>query len=74
VPILTTCRRCGAEHEADRRAIVAGAWRLCPRCREADRDGEPPPRPCHQLTLGSVRRPLRAGNRPVCGRCLEVAL
>ncbi len=32
--ILVICRHCGAEFEADRRVIVAGAWRLCPACRE----------------------------------------
>jgi len=65
--ILTTCRRCGADHEPDRRAIVGGAWRLCPRCREEDRDAEPTAR------CGACGRPLRAGTRPVCGRCLGVA-
>ena len=35
--IATWCRRCGREFTADRRAIVSGAWRLCPACRD-----EPP--------------------------------
>ena len=35
--IQTWCRRCGREFVADRRAIVSGAWRLCPDCR-----AEPP--------------------------------
>jgi hypothetical protein len=32
--IATTCRRCGQELEPGREAIVAGAWRLCPDCRD----------------------------------------
>ena len=32
--ITTTCRRCGTEFEPDRRAIVTGAWRVCPDCRD----------------------------------------
>jgi hypothetical protein len=31
--VVTTCKSCGAEMEADREAIVAGLWRTCPRCR-----------------------------------------
>jgi hypothetical protein len=34
--ITTTCRRCGTEFEPGREAIVAGAWRVCPDCREGD--------------------------------------
>jgi len=37
INLSTWCRRCGAEFTADRRAIVSGAWRLCPDCRD-----EPP--------------------------------
>ena len=37
INLSTWCRRCGAEFTADRRAIVSGAWRLCPTCRD-----EPP--------------------------------
>ncbi len=40
--IITICRRCGAEFEADHRVIVAGAWRLCPACRDP---APPTPRP-----------------------------
>jgi len=31
--IATWCRRCGSEFTADRAAILAGRWRLCPDCR-----------------------------------------
>jgi len=32
--IATTCRQCARAFDADRAAIVAGTWRLCPACRE----------------------------------------
>ncbi|MDP9356365.1 MAG: hypothetical protein M3R02_13980 [Chloroflexota bacterium] len=31
--IVIRCRRCGREFVADRRAILAGRWSLCPACR-----------------------------------------
>ncbi len=31
--IVIRCRRCGREFVADRQAILAGDWRLCPMCR-----------------------------------------
>jgi len=68
MPIETTCRRCGAGFEPDRRAIAAGVWRLCPACR----DGDPDPEPAPVLTREGCRRPLRAGTRPVGGRCPRV--
>jgi hypothetical protein len=37
--IATTCRRCGTEFEPSREAIVAGAWRLCPACRDVGPPG-----------------------------------
>ena len=40
--IQTWCRRCGREFVADRRAIVAGSWRLCRDCREAPSPLGPP--------------------------------
>jgi len=41
----TWCRRCGIEVAATRDVILAGAWRLCPDCREAPPPpGPPPPR------------------------------
>jgi len=36
--VIVVCRRCGREFAPDRRAILAGRWRLCPACR----DPEPP--------------------------------
>jgi uncharacterized OB-fold protein len=60
--IITTCRACGREYEPDRRAIVAGAWRLCPDCRAA---GAPPETRCEHCG-----RPLRAGSRTICLGCL----
>lgn len=44
MPLATTCRRCGIEHEPDRAAILAGTWRHCPACR--DPDAERPPGAC----------------------------
>ena len=32
--IIATCRRCAVEFEPDRRAVVSGAWRLCPACQD----------------------------------------
>ncbi len=59
--IVTTCRHCGTEFEADHRAIVAGAWRLCPACRETAPPVPPDPR----------RLPLPDGGRTTrrCLRC-----
>jgi hypothetical protein len=34
--VLTNCKRCGVEFVPDRRAIVAGSWRLCPDCRRIE--------------------------------------
>ncbi len=31
--IVIRCRRCGREFVADRQAILAERWRLCPACR-----------------------------------------
>jgi len=45
VSIVTRCRRCGVEYEADRATILAATWRLCPRCRPpapAGPDDDPP--------------------------------
>lgn len=33
--IATRCRECHQAFDGDRAAILAGAWRLCPTCREA---------------------------------------
>lgn len=70
--IVTTCRRCRAQFAPDRRAIAAGAWRLCPGCRgdAATRPDAPDP---SAGRCGQCGRPLNAGKRTVCGRCLGVA-
>jgi uncharacterized OB-fold protein len=60
--IITTCRACGREFAPDRRAILAGAWRLCPACRNA---GAPPETRCERCG-----RSLRAGSRTICLGCL----
>ncbi len=60
--IITTCRRCYQEYEPDRRAIVAGVWRLCPTCREAEAPQE--------TRCEGCGRPLRAGSRTLCLSCL----
>lgn len=68
--IVTRCRGCGVEFEADRIAIVAGSWRLCAACRaeEERRDRRRPAAiPCQ-----GCGRPLRDPKRPVCARCLGV--
>ena len=49
--ILITCRRCGSEFEPSREAIVAGAWRLCPDCRDGGTEARGPavcPK-CHRV-------------------------
>ncbi len=45
INISTWCRRCGIEFTADRGAVVAGTWRLCPDCREVTPPGPLMPRP-----------------------------
>jgi hypothetical protein len=56
--ITTTCRRCRAEFEPGREAIVAGTWRLCPACRS----GEDAPRgpvvcpQCHRVLKSGQHR------------------
>lgn len=58
--IATHCRRCGAEHEPDRAAILAGTWRDCPACRDPD----PPPTP---TVCPTCRRILKSGtHRGTC--------
>lgn len=39
--LIVTCRRCGRTFEPDPRDVRAGAWRVCPACREAG-EGIPP--------------------------------
>jgi len=70
VSILTHCRRCGVEFEANRRAIVGGAWRLCPACRDPEPSAPPSPPTDRCAACG---RPLRAGKRTICARCFGVA-
>jgi hypothetical protein len=62
--VVVPCRACGKEYEPDRRAIVAGSWRLCPACA---------PKPAEPSRCRECGRPL-AGSRDLCLRCLGVAL
>ena len=61
--ITTTCRRCGQEFEPDRRAIVAGSWRLCPACQ---------PQPPEETHCERCERLLRTAGRRLCLSCLGV--
>ncbi len=45
MPIEVRCRRCGRPFVADRAAILAGRWRLCPACRDPSPSGAPRGRP-----------------------------
>ncbi len=50
MPIEIRCRGCGRPFVADRAAILAGRWRLCPVCRDPSPPGgvagpSPDPRP-----------------------------
>ena len=68
--LLTACHRCGRDHEPDRAAIIAGAWHLCGDCRAAE--AQPPAAPPPAGRCHECGRPLRAGGRTICGRCLGV--
>ena len=52
MPIEIRCRRCGRPFVADRTAILAGRWRLCPACRD--------PRPPGGGDAGAVAGAIRA--------------
>jgi hypothetical protein len=69
--ITTTCRRCGTEFEPDREAIVAGAWRLCPACRDTPRGPAVCPL-CRRVLKGGTHRGPCPGRRRR-GRNREVA-
>ena len=59
--VEVTCPRCGVAFEPDRRAILAGTWRVCPDCR----DGAPTvPATASLATDGVWRLALRC---PHCG-------
>ena len=70
IALLAACRACGWTHEPDRAAIVAGTWHRCAGCRAAE---EAPPRPTPSGACHECGRPLRAGGRTVCARCLGVS-
>jgi hypothetical protein len=67
--ITTTCRRCGTPIEADRERILGGDWQYCDSCR-ANRER----RPSATVPCELCGRPLRAGKRAVCARCLGASL
>jgi hypothetical protein len=68
--VISTCRGCGAEFEADRRTILAGSWRICPACRAVAASPPPddPGGPCERCG-----RPLRAKGRTICLGCLGLS-
>jgi hypothetical protein len=66
--IQTVCKICGALIEADRERILAGNRRPCDRCRGTERQAPA----CTACEL--CGRPLRAGKRTVCARCLGVSV
>jgi hypothetical protein len=63
--ITTTCRRCGTEFEPDHRAIVAGAWRLCPDCRDTGTSSHGPAvcPLCHRVLKSGKHRGPCPGRR-----------
>ncbi len=68
MPMLVVCAVCGTTYEASREDVLSGRWRGgCPVCRPPTRD-DPPATVCE-----SCGRPLRAGRRRLCARCLGVA-
>ncbi len=67
--MVVTCPVCGSEYEAAREAVFTGTWRDgCSVCARPAKTGQNPPTVCE-----GCRRPLRAGRRRVCARCLGVA-
>lgn len=66
--IVTRCRHCEQVFEADHRAIVAGAWRLCPLCRETAPPVPPNPR---RLPSPTPEMPVARAERSVMRRCLR---
>ncbi|MEA2511085.1 MAG: hypothetical protein QOJ59_572 [Thermomicrobiales bacterium] len=68
--ITTTCRKCGAELEADARSIAAGTWRTCTDCLTG---GKPPEHPkggqCRECG-----RHLRDPRRHLCLRCAGISV
>jgi hypothetical protein len=61
--ITTTCRRCGAEFEPGREAIVVGAWRLCPGCRDVAPSGPVVYPQCHRVLKSGKHRGPCPGRR-----------
>jgi NMD protein affecting ribosome stability and mRNA decay len=64
--IATTCKTCGQEFAPDRWTILAGTWRVCATCR-TENGADRPAASCRCERCG---RPLRAGTRTLCYRCL----
>jgi hypothetical protein len=54
--IITICRRCGTEFEPIREAIIAGAWRLCPDCRDVGSTGPVACPICHRVLKSGTHR------------------
>ena len=69
--VTVECPRCATTYEATGAEIAAGAWRRrCPGCPPPPPAAEPP---AAESTCEGCGRPLRAGKRTVCARCLGVA-
>jgi len=67
--VVTSCRVCGAEYEADRERILAGSWRVCSDCQSQRR---PPEFPVGGR-CDRCRRPLRDKRQYICVTCASVS-
>ena len=65
--VTVICGSCGIDYEPTKDRIVRGQWRTCPAC-----SGMPVDLPT--TACEGCGRPLRAGNRTLCLRCLGVPL
>jgi hypothetical protein len=68
--MLTTGRICGQRSDPDHRANITATWRTCQACRPA---AVPAPDDSGSR-CERCGRPLRAGTRTICARCLGVPL
>lgn len=67
--VVTRCRQCHQDFDADRAAILAGAWRLCPTCRVLPPDSPMPLEGTERLATRRCRRcraAVAGGNATRC--------